>query len=226
MSSRAGNATVLIFNNLWGEPSEAVAKLPSAQVIWGFPGGGGGFFGNNTLRGGFLKTVFLQSASETASPERHQAIRSLFNSAGFKVAEQKNFRGWLWFHFIINAGMAAEALKVGGYSGFYDSADAMKEAFLLMREMLPVLIAKGDKPGLGTRLLVRMPAGLCAFALQKVMKRGSIAREIMEYASDSGHTSYFLTSLYPLDVLKEARRLGLALPKLTALEAVFSDVEA
>lgn len=43
----------------------------------------------------------------------------------------------------------------------------------------------------------------------------------MDQIEISGHASYELTSLYPRDVLTDARRLGVLLPRLTALEQVF-----
>ena len=43
LSTRVGRATVLIFNNIWAEPAAAIRSLPRDHVVWGFPGGGGGF---------------------------------------------------------------------------------------------------------------------------------------------------------------------------------------
>lgn len=56
LGPRAGNASILVFNNFWEEPLEAAAALSEPQLVWGFPGAGGGFDGT-VLRGGFFKSV-------------------------------------------------------------------------------------------------------------------------------------------------------------------------
>ncbi len=56
LAPRVGNATVLFFNNFWRDPQSAVQPIPLSQIVYGFPGAGGGFEGN-TLYGGLYKTV-------------------------------------------------------------------------------------------------------------------------------------------------------------------------
>jgi 2-dehydropantoate 2-reductase len=211
-----GNATVLIWNNMWQDTRDAGSMLPKKQTVWGFPGGGGGFIGN-TLKGGFLKTVMIESGDGA----RHSSVCSMFEAAGFKVSTKKDFRSWLWVHFIMNAGMAAVALNVGGYKTMNDSAEHLKEAFLLMREMVPLVKAKGGKVSGAEAIMLALPAGLIGFAMQKFMSKEGLARTLMDSLEESGHSSYELTSEYPRDVLAEARKLGVSLPKLEALEPVF-----
>ncbi|MDR3573520.1 MAG: 2-dehydropantoate 2-reductase N-terminal domain-containing protein [Anaerolineaceae bacterium] len=220
LSSRIGKATVLIFNNIWVEPQTAVSALPNDQIVWGFPGGGGGF-NAGTLKGGFMKLVFLGSIGGSNRTARYQAVRELFREAGLSVSEPKDFRGWLWLHFVLDAGLAAQALKVGGYSKLFSSTVQLKEAVLLIREMIPLLKAKGDKPDPGIILLLHLPASLLGFVVQKFLSREILGRFLMDQLELSGHASYELTSLYPRDVLADARRLGLLLPRLAVLEPVF-----
>ncbi|MEP6988825.1 MAG: 2-dehydropantoate 2-reductase N-terminal domain-containing protein [Chloroflexota bacterium] len=220
LSTRVSKATVLIFNNVWVDPQTAVSALPDEQVVWGFPGGGGGFSGS-TLKGGFVKTVFMGSCGNSNRGTRYQTVRELFRSAGFSVTESKDFRSWLWFHFIMDAGLTVQSLKVGGFATVFSSAAQLKEAFLLMREMLPVLKAKGDKTGLGSIILLNLPAGLLGFILQKFLGEDSLGRFLMTQVEASGYGGYELTALYARDVLTDARRLGVPLPRLTALEPVF-----
>ena len=220
LSTRMSKATVLIFNNVWVDPQIAVSVLPNEQVVWGFPGGGGGFSGS-TLKGGFMKIVFMGSCGNSNRSTRYQAVRELFRNAGFSVSESKDFRSWLWLHFIMDAGLTVQALKVGGFSKVFDSSAQLKEAILLMREMIPLLKAKGDKPGLASIILSILPAGLLGFILHKFLGRDSLGRFIMEQVEISGYGTYDLTALYARDVLADARRLGVALPRLTALEPVF-----
>lgn len=219
LAPKIGKTTVLIFNNFWGEPQKAVAPLPINQIVWGFPGGGGGFDKDDVLKGGFTKTVFLGHISNRTDPGRYKSIYALFQNACFKVSEKKDFRSWLWFHFILDAGMAAVALKVGGYSKLMDSTSNLRESILLMREMLPLLKAKGDKPKIGSLVMLHLPAGVMGFVLQRILAQGTFPRYIMDQAENGGHTNFDLTSLYPRNVLAEARSLGVPMPKLDTFES-------
>lgn len=221
LAPKIGKATVLVFNNFWEDPQKAVAPLPLHQIVWGFPGGGGGFDQDDMLQGGFMKTVFLGHVGHNTDSKRYKSVYALFHNAGFKVSEKKDFRSWLWFHFVLDAGMAAVALKVGGYSKLMDSASNLKESILLMREMYPLLKAKGDKPKIGSRVMLHLPAGIVGFVLQRVLARGTFPRYIMNQAESGGHTSFDLTSLYPRDVLAEARALEVPMPKLDNFESYF-----
>jgi len=221
LAPRIGNVTVLVFNNFWEEPQKSVEPLPLNQIVWGFPGGGGVFDKDDILKGGFMKTIYIGHIGNVANPERYKSVCSLFQNAGFKITEEKDFRSWLWFHFALAAGMAAIALKVGGYSKLLDSPSYLKESILLTREMLPLLKAKGDKPQIGSLVMLHLPAGLIGFIFQKVMAKGTFSRYLMDQSENSGHTSYDQTSLYARDVLAEARLLGVPMPKLEALEPYF-----
>lgn len=220
LSSRMGKATVLIFNNMWSDPQAAVATLPNEQIVWGFPGAGGGFDAE-TLKGGFMKVIYMGRIGDSNQTARYRTVRELFRTAGFSVSEPKDFRSWLWFHFILNAGLAAQALKVGGYSNLLSSSAHLKESILLMREMIPLLKAKGDKPNPGVVFLLNLPAGMLGVIVKRFLTGDSLPRTIMELVEVTGHSNYDLTSLYPRDVLADARRLGVQLPRLTALEPVF-----
>jgi 2-dehydropantoate 2-reductase len=221
LAPRVGKATVLIFNNMWADPEAAASLLPKKQVVWGFPGGGGGFDAANTLNGGFMKIIYLGTVGDSPT-ERYHTVRSVFREAGFSVSEKKDFRSWLWFHFVLNAALAAQALKVGGYSKLMSSSYNLKHSFLLMREMLPLLKAKGDNPKLGIVLLLNLPAGLLGFIMQRALRKDSLAKVIMERMEGSGHASFALTRLYPRDVLAQARELKVSLPRLTTLEPTFN----
>ncbi|MBX3083310.1 MAG: ketopantoate reductase [Anaerolineae bacterium] len=223
LRTRIGKATVLIFNNLWTDPQEAVSDLPTEQVVWGFPGGGGGFFGTNLLKGGILKTLFMGRIGNSKRSARYQAVYEMFRSAGFSVSESKDFRGWLWFHFVLEAALAVQALKVGGYSNVFSSAPQLKATILLMREMLPVLKAKGEKPNPGVTILLNLPAGLLGCIGQKVLSGDRLESfNTVKQLDASGHASYELLSRYPREVLADAHRLGVALPRLTTLAAFFN----
>ncbi|WP_436326928.1 ketopantoate reductase family protein [Brevibacterium sp. FAM 27836] len=220
LAPRLGDATVLVFNNIWVEPMEAVAGFPKDQIVWGFPGAGGGFFGS-TLRGGMVRNVFLGLIDSEEPSARHKAVHGLFEGAGFSVSEVADFRSWLWFHFILDAAIMVGILRLGGFREYARSRSAIKESVLQIREMTAVLEAKGGTPRLGAAAIRRLPAGLIAFGLQKVLGGDNDYSYLMEQVIDSGHGSYDMTSIYPREVLADARRLGVSVPRVEALESVF-----
>lgn len=215
---RAGNATILVFNNIWDEPRSYGNLLPLEQTLWGFPGGGGGFRDKQALEGAFMKPIFLESEASSASPARHRAVASLFRGAGFSVLLQKDMTVWYWVHFIMNAGMAAGALKHGSFGALYGSPQAMGETILLMREMLPLIKARGRKVDWLSGTALRLPSRPLGYVAHRVMSGQSLASEIMARMERTGYIPKSSYSLYPEDVLKEARKLSVSLPRLEAFE--------
>jgi len=49
LAPRINKATILMFNNLWIDPQEVSSILPKDQVVWGFPGAGGGYSFTSTF---------------------------------------------------------------------------------------------------------------------------------------------------------------------------------
>lgn len=221
VSKLARKATILIFNNVWDDQETVAARLPKEQILWGFPGGGGGFRGKNKLEAGFMKSIYLESAATAASVKRHEDVVDLFKQAGFSISLQKDMYVWYLQHFIMNAGMAAQALKLGSYQNMYQSPKQVKPAVLLMREMLPLIRAKGRKPSLGTALMLHLPAGLMGYGVYKVITGGTLAGAIMERMEDTAYISQESFALFPRDILADARKLSIELPRLTALEPYF-----
>ncbi|MCF2586168.1 ketopantoate reductase family protein [Brevibacterium sp. UCMA 11752] len=220
LSSRVGEATVLIFNNIWAEPAAAVAGLPREQIVWGFPGGGGGYSGNS-LHGGFVKSIFLGDIDGSSRTGRHRAVRDLFATAGFSISEVKDFRSWLWFHFILDAGIMVGWLRMGSFDALVRSRPALSEVVRLVREMIPVLRAKGGTSRLGAAAATYIPAGAIGFAMQKLLTGDNMFSVIMDQAQSTGHIDYEAQAVYPRDVLADARRLGVAVPKLAENEPAF-----
>ena len=220
LSTRVGRATVLVFNNVWTDPAAAVAQLPREQVVWAFPGGGGGYSGN-TLRGGFVKSVFLGDVDGSSRTERHRVVRELFTAAGFSTSQVADFRSWLWFHVILDAGIMVGWLRMGSFDALVRSRPALKEVVRLVREMIPVLKAKGGTSRLGAAAATYIPAGIFGFAMQKMLTGDNMYTFIMGQAQATGHIDYEAKAIYPRDVLADARRLGIAVPRLEANESSF-----
>jgi 2-dehydropantoate 2-reductase len=226
LAHRVGNATLLMFNNVWTDPHEEVAALPADQVVWGFPRAGGGFGNDGVLTGGILKNVMFGqfgTGSGTSPTRRELAVRELFRSSGFGIQVQRDFRGWLWFHFLVNAGLLPQALKAGSFVKLVESDAHLQQAVLNVRELIPLLAARGVnlKHHAEDLALFRIPPRLAALMLKLVFRLSAPARLIV-HALPGDELRREVRSI-SRDVLSEARRLGIAVPRLEALEALFTE---
>jgi 2-dehydropantoate 2-reductase len=227
LTNRVGNATVLMFNNIWTDPHEEVAALPADQLVWGFPRAGGGFGSDGVLTGGLLKNVmFGQFGTEAGvKPTRRELeVRELFKSSGFGIQVQRDFRGWLWFHFLVNAGLLPQALKAGSFAQMVKSDVHLQHAVLNVRELIPILVARGVnlKHHAADLALFRIPPRLAAQMLKLVFRLSAPARMVVQSALPKDELRREVRPI-SRDVLTEARRLGIAVPRLEALEAFFTE---
>ncbi|SDP88195.1 ketopantoate reductase family protein [Lentzea jiangxiensis] len=220
LAPRVGNATVLVFGNLWSDPPTAVSPLPLDRVAWGFPQAGGGFGEDGVLRGALLPTVFFGTLGTPPTP-REQAVRQLFGRAGFRLLERPDFTSWLRIHFVFNAALHSQGLKHGSLAGLLGARDALREALLVGRELLPLLEASGVdlRSHRGGVLPFRLPTWLVAPLLSWVITHFPAARVNFEAQSDP-------TAAEPReicrDTLAEARRWGVPTPRLEAAEPHFA----
>ncbi|WP_394618733.1 ketopantoate reductase family protein [Lentzea sp. JNUCC 0626] len=220
LAPRLGKATVLVFGNVWEDPSVAVAPLPLDRVAWGFPQAGGGFGDNGVLRGAILPAVYFGTAGPPPN-ERERAVRQVFREAGFKLREHPDLPGWLLIHFVSDAGMFIQGLRLGSLSDLVGKPAAFREALLAGRELLPLVEARGVdlRRHRASVLRYRLPAWLMAPAFSWLVTHFALARLSLEAHSDP-------TTAEPREVcrdtLAEARRLGVAVPRLEAAEPTFT----
>lgn len=142
LTPRVGAATVLVFGNVWDEPLDAVATLPAGQVVFGFPRAGGGFTEDGVLHGALFRSVILGRAGTSPTP-RELAVRNVFSQAGFAVRVETDMRGWLFLHFIADAGMFAQGERSGGLACIIGDRRAFQSALQTSHELLPLLTARG-----------------------------------------------------------------------------------
>jgi 2-dehydropantoate 2-reductase len=211
LAPRLGTATVLVFGNLWEEPLTAVAPLPADRLVFGFPGGGGGFGEDGVLSGGLLPSVIIGT---TGGPpmRREQEVLTAFRQAGLAIRQEKDMRGWLWLHFIADAGMFAQAVRSGSLANMIGDRRAFRDAFLTTRELLPILEARGVdlRRHRAAMLPYRLP-GLIAAASGWATALIPIAQRSLAAHTDP-HAAEARAVLE--DTLREARRLGIPTPRL------------
>lgn len=219
LAPRASKATVLVFSNIWSEPLTAIGALPVEQIAWGFPQAGGGFGKDGVLRGTLLPSVVFGTLGQPAT-DRERAVRQAFRQAGFRLRERPDFRGWLWIHFVSDAGLHSQGLRLGSLAQPVGATDDLREALLASRELLPLLEARGvdlrrHRAGV---LPFRAPTWLSAPALAWLLTHVRPVRVNFEAHSDPEAQE---PREICRDALTEARRLGVAVPRLEAAESNF-----
>ncbi|MFB9660005.1 ketopantoate reductase family protein [Glycomyces mayteni] len=220
LSTRIGDATLLMFSNMWEEPLDVAAPLPLAQLAWGFPQGGGGWDEAGRLRAALIPGVLFGTFNE-ALTARELAVRGAFREAGFRVREKADIRGWLLIHTAADASLYSQALQRGAMADLIGDTAALREAMLAGRELLPVVEARGVDLRLHrpTTLMFRMPSRLSATALATAVKHVPLARRAFEVHDDPAAEEPLVVCR---DVLAEARRLGIPTPRLAAAAPAFA----
>ncbi len=220
LAPRVGTATVLIFGNIWSEPPAAIGALPVDQVAWGFPQAGGGFGEDDVLRGTVLPSVVFGTFGRPPT-DRERVVRQTFREAGFRLREQPEFRGWLWIHFVSDAGLHSQGLRLGSLADLVGATGDLREALLATRELLPLLEARGVdlRRHRGGVLPFRAPTWLTAPALAWLLAHVAPVRVNFEAHSDPGAEE---PREICRDALAEARRWGIAAPRLEAAEPGFA----
>ena len=220
LSPRVGQATVLVFGNIWTEPLAAIGALPVDQIAWGFPQAGGGFGADGVLRAALLLSVIFGTLGQPPTG-RERAVRQTFREAGLRLKEQPDFRGWLWIHFVSDAGLHSQGLRLGSLSKLAGATGDVREGLLAVRELLPLLKARGIdlRSHRGGVLPFRAPTWLTAPAFAWLTAHFTPARVNVAAHSDPDAEE---PREICRDTLAEARRLGISAPRLEAAEPYFA----
>ena len=220
LAPRLGGATVLMFSNLWTEPLDAIGSLPVDRVAWGFPQAGGGLGDDGVLRGALLPSVIFGTLGLPPT-DRERAARQAFRTAGFRIQERADFRGWLWIHFATNVGFHSQAVQLGSFSKLIGATDSLRSVLLTSREFLPVVEVWGVdlRRHRSETALLRAPTWLTAPLLAWLVTHFPPLRA--NFAAQSG-TAGGEPGAILRDALAEARRLGVPTPRLEAAEPYFA----
>ena len=217
LGPRVGKATVLVFNNFWAEPQQAASSLPAEQLAWGFPMAGGGFGADGVLRGALFGKVYFGTFLTDPSP-RELAVRELFTKTGFTIAEQRDFRSWLFVHFALDCAIHTEALKAGSIPLAFASGRHRRDSVLNMRELMPLLAARSvDLKAQSSNLApFRLPTWLVGPMMGLAPKLLGSLRVLID-----SHSNMEELRSTCRDVLTEARRINVSLPRLEAASSLF-----
>lgn len=203
ISPRISNATLLFFCNYGRDIYKAIGSIPASQVVFGFPGAGGGYEGND-LYGILMKSVQIGSTGNEPTA-REQEVMELFTSAGFKISVQKDIARCLFIHYLVNAAMEGAAAEAGGFGKAISSSEALSNMILNTRKMTPYLKAKGfKKDGLLTAMSI-LPAKFMGTVMKNIVyKPGSP----MHMAQSHNH---FKPGYAVEEIKADAKELGIIL---------------
>lgn len=212
LADKIGQTTLLIFNNFWEEPLEQVANLPAEQLVWGFPQAGGGFDSKGVLNGTILSGITIGTFG-TELTDRDVAVIGLFKSAGIKSNITKDFRSWLFGHFVMNAALHIEIMKAGSsmLEGF-QTTKHWKNAKANGKELLPLLQARNvDIKKSPDLKIVTVPPCLMSFAMKLAVKFLPPLKQML-----TGHSNEEETKSYAKDVMYMAEKMKINLPRYEA----------
>lgn len=117
----------------------------------------------------------------------------------------------------MNVAMGAESIKKGGYVPAFADGKSVKEMILLMREMTPLIRARGGKIDFLTKLLTRLPIGISAFILKKSSAGDSISGKVLEMIENTNHASAEMAGVFVRTILNDAAKYHISLPLLCCL---------
>jgi 2-dehydropantoate 2-reductase len=215
LAPRVGNATVLFFSNFWQDPRLAVQPIPHSQIVYGFPIAGGGFEGN-TLYCGFTKMVQF-GTFESEPTKRDLEVRKLFVGAGFKIMVQKDLQSWLRNHFAFNVAMEVEVLKSGSFKKVISSSEALGGLGRNLKEMIPVLKAKGSRLDVMTKVLGVLPPIVISFLMSHVVFSPKSMFSVLQ-----AH-NHFKVGYAVQEVIADARKYGIKAPRLYEVESLITE---
>lgn len=211
LAPRLGAATVLVFGNVWEEPVDAVAPIPTDRLVFGFPQAGGGFREDGVLSGAMLPSVIIGTTDESPG-RREQQVLDVFRQAGIGVRQERDMRGWLFLHFIADAGMFDQGVRSGSLANMVGDRRAFREAFTTTRELLPLIVARGvDLSRHRAALLPFRRPGLIAAASGWATALIPLAQRSLAAHTDPQASE---PQAVLADTLSEARRLGVPTPRL------------
>lgn len=213
LTPRLGNATVLFFGNFWRDIRTSFLPLPMHQVVWGFPGAGGGIEGNS-LHGVLYKSVQL-GTFESQATKRELTVQQLFEQAGFKVKLHQDLQLFLKNHFISNAAMEVEVIKSGSFKNVASSRMALNGIGKNTKEMLPVLQASGTKPDMLISIIGSLPPKMVGLLMSMVLSPKGAPYAAIQYNN------------YPvgpavLEIIAEAQKHNIPTPRLSAAASLLT----
>ena len=219
LADKTANATVLFFNNFWEEPLKVVEKLPLNQLVFGFPMAGGGFDEKGVLNGSLMGSATIGTFGTEVSEKTNEVI-ALFQSANIKCKIHKDFRAYLFGHFVCDAAFALERIN---YPTSEELIKALKtnnywrNVIANGKELIPLLKARNvDLTNSSDLVLFRLPPGLISFVMKIVLRFLPPLKQVL-----AGHSNMAEMKSYCQDVMHTANEFKIDLPRFEVNRDLF-----
>ena len=211
LRNKINNAKLLIYGNVWEEPEELERIFPSNTVLWGFPVAGGGFDKNDVLNGA-LFSRFTFGTFNHQEPKPYQlAIQKVFIGAGFKISLQKDFRSWLYVHFVLGAAIHLQSINSQSIIKTLSTPKQWKEIIKNGKELIPLLNARNvDYKSMREMKLFSMPWWLIGTIMSLIYRFYKPLK-----ASTGGHNNNSELTGVLKDIIATAAKLNIELPRFS-----------
>jgi 2-dehydropantoate 2-reductase len=130
---------------------------------------------------------------------------------------QKDFQSWLMNHYVLNAAMEVEVLKSGSFKKVISSHEALAGMGRNIKEMIPVLKAKGSKLDVMTKMLSDLPPRVVGFLMSKVV----YSPKSIPYALQAHN--HYKVGYAVKEVISDARKHSIKAPRLYAVENLITE---
>jgi len=212
----AAGATFLLFTANWDGTEEIDRLLPRSSILWGYAAASGG----PDAQGVLVVTVSPKvrfGILEGSDPEKFKVVTELFQQAGFALDIKPNIMEWLWVHHAINAGGIGTALWAGGIAEATRSFKTIRLGMSAIREALDVVAGRGVEleHSPDAKNVLNTPAWLASFLAFYFIRFTEKGQRLLK-GSHFAHSPEEMKRYY-FDVLETGRRLGVAMPNLSAL---------
>jgi 2-dehydropantoate 2-reductase len=212
----APRATFLLFTANWDGIAEIDCLLPRSSILWGYAAASGGPDEQGILIATVNPTVRF-GMLEGSDPEKFEALKELFQRAGFTLDIKPNMIEWLWVHHAINAGGIGICLWAGGIAEATRSFATLRLGTLATREALAVVAARGVdlERYPDAKSVLHTPVWLAGLAVIYAIRFTEKGRRLLR-ASHFTHSPEEMKRYY-FDVLNTGEKLGVTMPHLASL---------
>jgi 2-dehydropantoate 2-reductase len=107
--------------------------------------------------------------------------------------------------------MEVEVIKSGGFKEVVSSRESLMGVARNVKEIIPVIKAKGSKPDASTRIMSYLPPRVMGFLMSRIFSPKSMPYALVEH-------NHYKVGPAVLEIISEARKYGINVPRLYAVE--------
>jgi Ketopantoate reductase len=197
--------TILIMNGIKDSHGDLDALMGGRKYLLGYPVAGGQLDLENAGLNCVLFDHIMLEGEEKANIGNYNDIASAFHIAGIKTESPYDMLEWIWLHMAINTGVITTAASIGNIADtsaaarkVMNSADALRNAVLTIREGIGIIVAMGVNPALYQSEIApyKLPALPAGIMMKYMFRRNRLTRRIMELHANADDLIYVCGSIY------------------------------